>query len=233
MQRRVDRAVASLALGVMGVGCGGGWGMAVPADVAQHSEELAIQDRSSWSGALVDEAFGLGPYKVSDVDRKWSSTRTSTLFAFSDSRTRGGYGYKLNAQDVAWQGECVTEQNEQNQQLGEGAEFSSVVAKLGCTCRTEQAEATLFLDASTTRQYHGTLKGPEYTYRITALTERDNGRMSPHDPLGYRVDGEGPVGAVGVVKPGRVWLAKGLAEPVRQQLACLFAGLLLYMPPER
>src|SRR5690349_297812 len=102
MHRRRLRAATLLAL--LAVGCGGGWGMALPADVAQQSDELLIKDRSSWSGALVDEAFQLGPYKVSDVDRKWNSTRTSSLFEFSDSRTRGGYGFKLNAQDGALAG---------------------------------------------------------------------------------------------------------------------------------
>jgi hypothetical protein len=231
MHRSSVRVVALLTVGVMG--CGGGWGMAVPADVAQESEELKIQDRSSWSGALVDESFKLGPYRVTDVDRKWDSTRTRSLFEFSDSRTQGGYAYKLGAQDATLAGDCATEQREQTKQLGDGAEFSNVVAKLGCACRDDQGEATLLLDASTTAQYQGSLKGPGYQYQVTALTQRDNGRMASHDPLGYRVDGEGPIGAVGVVKPGRVWLAKSVPESARRQLACLFAGLLLYMPPER
>lgn len=229
---RKSVAVASL-WAVVSIGCGGGWGMAVPADVAQQAEELPIQDRSSWSGALVDESFRLGPYKVSDVDRKWNSTRTQELFEFADSRTTGGFGYKLNAQDATLEGQCATENREQSQQLGDGAEFSNVVAKLGCACRDAQGEATLLLDGSTATQYGGQLKGPDFAYQVTALTQRDNGRMASHDPLGYRIDGEGPIGAVGVVKPGRVWLAKSLAEPARRQLACLFAGLLLYMPPER
>lgn len=216
-----------------GIGCGGGWGMAVPADIAQQSEELKIQDRSSWSGALVDESFRLGPYRVSDVDRKWNSTRTQELFAFNDSRTKGGYAYKLNAQDATLEGQCATEEREQSKQLGDGAELSNVVAKLGCACRDAQGETTLLLDGSTTTQYQGTLKGPDYQYQVTALSQRDNGRMASHDPLGYRVDGESPIGALGVVKPGRVWLAKSLPEPARRQLTCLFAGLLLYMPPER
>lgn len=227
------RCVVAACLAAMSMGCGGGWGMAVPADVAQQTEELKIQDRSSWSGALVDESFRLGSYKVSDVDRKWNSTRTQELFEFSDSRTVGGYAYKLNAQDSVLEGQCATEKREQSQSLGDGAELSNVVSKLGCACRDAQGEATLLLDGSTASQYTGQLKGPDYQYQVTALTQRDNGRMASHDPLGYRVDGEGPVGALGVVKPGRVWLAKTLAEPARRQLACLFAGLLLYMPPER
>src|SRR5262245_54543058 len=78
--------------------------MALPADVAQASEEVPITDRSSWSGALVDESFGLGPYKVTDVDRKWDSTRSSSLFGVDRSKTTGGYAFKLAGKDVALDG---------------------------------------------------------------------------------------------------------------------------------
>ena len=38
-------------------------------------------------------------------------------------------------------------------------------------------------------------------------------------------------GAVGVLNPGRIWLARNLEEPQRARLACNFAGLMLYLPP--
>ena len=67
-------------------------------------------------------------------------------------------------------------------------------------------------------------------YAIVALYDRE-GTLSDGEPSGYRVDGEGPLGAVEVLKPGRVWLAKSVAVAERAELACLFAGLMLYMPP--
>src|SRR5262245_31464643 len=70
----ISRITATLTL-VLVSACGAAH-MALPADVAQASEEVPITDRSSWSGALADESFGLGPYKVTDVDRKWDSTRS-------------------------------------------------------------------------------------------------------------------------------------------------------------
>ena len=61
--------------------------------------------------------------------------------------------------------------------------------------------------------------------------ERDGGGSS-HDPTGYRVDGgEAPLGAVDVMGKGRVWQSKALEGRARDDLACLFAGLLLYKPP--
>jgi hypothetical protein len=205
--------------------------MRAPLDVVQQSEELKISDRSSWSGSLADESFGLGGYRVQDVDRKWNSTRTNTLFGFEQSRTRGGYAYKLSAGGSQLEGGCSTEERQKSQDLGDGAEFSSLVAKLGCSCRDGDVETNLILDASTTNQYKGSIKGSDFSYSVTAITTRENASWESHDPLGYRVDGEGPIGAVDVVKPGRVWLNKSLEEPRRRQVACVLAGLLLYQPP--
>ena len=40
------------------------------------------------------------------------------------------------------------------------------------------------------------------------------------------------VSAVEVAGKGRVWLNKSLDADARADLACLFAGLLLYQPPQ-
>src|SRR4051794_29736525 len=53
--------------------------MAVPSDVGSASDEIPISDRSSMSGALVDESFKMGPYKVVDVSRKWNSSSKSSF----------------------------------------------------------------------------------------------------------------------------------------------------------
>ena len=213
--------------------CGGGWGMASPPDVVQASDELPITARSSFSGALANESFRMGSYRVAEVKRNWTNTntRSSPAFGFTDSRTRGGYTYELFAGDVQLLGECATEEREHAQDLGDGAAFSKLVAKLGCSCKRGEREITLVLEASTTEPYAGTIKGGDHAPRVTALSQRENGRMPNRDPLGYRVDSDQPLGAVGVVKPGRVWLSKQLGDDQRTELACLFAGLLLYEPP--
>jgi hypothetical protein len=206
--------------------------MALPADVAQASEELPITDRSSWSGALANESFGLGSYKVTDVDRKWDSTRSSSWSGFDKSKTTGGYAFKLSGQEIALEGECATENRSKSANLGGGFEFSSTAAKLGCTCHDTTGTAQVVLEASTTKRYQGTLNSASAQYPIVAINERDSGGTS-HDPTGYRVDGgETPLGAVDVMGKGRVWLSKTLEGRSRHDLACIFAGLLLYQPPK-
>ena len=102
--------------------------MALPADVAQASAELAITDRSSWSGSLVDESFGLGPYKVADVDRKWQSSQHRSMGGMASSKTSGGYTFKLASGEVELAGECATENREKTASLGGGWSFGAQVA---------------------------------------------------------------------------------------------------------
>jgi hypothetical protein len=59
---------------------------------------------------------------------------------------------------------------------------------------------------------------------LAALLSACGAGWACRDPPGYRLDGEDPIGAVGVAKPGRVWLSKALDERQRDDLACLFAG---------
>jgi hypothetical protein len=108
--------------------------------------------------------------------------------------------------------------------------LSNLIAKLGCRCSGSSGAVSLTLEGSTSEQYKGTLSGPDIEYGITAITERNKGPSS-HDPLGYRVDtASAPAGAVDLKTPGRVWIGKALEGAAREQVACLFAGLLLYQP---
>jgi hypothetical protein len=205
--------------------------MALPADVAQASEELPIKERSSWSGALVDESFVMGPYKVTDVDRKWDSTRSGSALGLNASSTHGGYAYKLADSTQHLVGQCATENNEKSAQLGGGVEFSSMHVKLACNCSDADGSANLLLQASTTETYEGELKTASGAYHVQAINERE-GSMQTHDPAGYRVDGDGDaLGAVDVMGTGRAWLSKTLQDRKRADVACIFAGLLLYKPP--
>jgi len=47
------------------------------------------------------------------------------------------------------------------------------------------------------------------------------------------VRGPQPVGAVEVAGKGRVWLNRALEPAARADMACLFAGLLLYQAPRK
>jgi hypothetical protein len=208
-----------------------GWNMIEPTDVVQVSDELSIHDRSAFSGALANESFKLGSYQVADVDRKWNRTSSSAFLDFESSRMKGGYSFHLVGSDTTLQGECATEEQTSGRNLGHGASFSSTVARLGCRCSDAAGEATLTLSGSTGEQYGGTLSSPDITYQVTAITQRSKGWES-HDPLGYRVDAEqgSPIGAVDLKRPGKVWISKVVTGRAREELACMFAGLLLFEP---
>ena len=206
--------------------------MAAPADITSASEELAITERSSWTGALADESFNLGPYKVVDVDRKWNSKRTTSLGAIESTRSSGGYTWKLSGGEGELSGVCETENRGKSADMGDGLSFGSMVAKLACSCNDASASAELVVEASTTEGYEGVFKRSTDAARVLAINEREGGGASS-DPTGYRVDGDGaPLGAVDVMGQGRVWISRTVQGRARAELACVFAGLLLYQPPK-
>jgi hypothetical protein len=206
--------------------------MALPADVALASEELPITDRSGWSGALADETFGLGPYKVEEVDRKWDSKSTTSFGSMDSSKTSGGYSFKLTGAGAQLSGQCATESRQKSGDIGGGWSFGSNVAKLGCSCHDGAANAELWLEAATGSGYEGMFKSAEGEAHVLAIHEREGGSPSS-EPTGYRIDGsETTLGAVDVMGKGRVWISKTLEGRARADVACLFAGLLLYLPPK-
>jgi hypothetical protein len=205
--------------------------MAVPPEVASSSDEVAATDRSSMSGALADESFKLGKYAIDDVDRDWNSGSAVGVLGFSSEKTEGGYGYKLKGGGGELHGGCVTESGEKSLSLGSGMSVGNAFAKLGCTCSGDGEPTKVVIAASTADKYTGELTTHKGTYQIAAIYESE-GTISNGQPSGYRVDGEAPIGAVEVLKPGRVWFAKSLDDAERRDLACLYVGLMLYMPPD-
>ncbi|MDH3535983.1 MAG: hypothetical protein OER87_09570 [Gammaproteobacteria bacterium] len=208
--------------------------MMVPADVSGALEVIAATDRSPWSGALADETFTLGPYQVTDVDRDWDNSNSGTVsvaeFNFSSGKTEGGYAYRFGTPGGWMSGHCLTEAKGNSFSLG-GVDFQSRVAKLSCICNHSGTEvARVILQADITAGYSGTVTASHQQYRIESINEREGG-FGSGDPTGYRVDGNQPIGAVEVLNPGRIWLARNLEDPQRARLACTFAGLMLYLPP--
>ncbi len=201
--------------------------MSVPQDVVKASEELKVADRSSWSGALADESFKLGSYEVADVDRDWNSGSTWSVVGFSSESIAGGYSFAFKDKGGSMVGICATEETDNSLDLGSGMSVGKQTAKVACTCGDD---ANVLLQSSTGDDYGGALNTSGGTYQIQAIYDRDGG-ISDGTPAGYRVDGDGPLGAVDVIKPGRAWIANGIDHTERKQLACIFAGLMLYMPP--
>ncbi|HEY6878466.1 MAG TPA: hypothetical protein VI299_10635 [Polyangiales bacterium] len=207
--------------------------MAQPIDVIQISDELPIADRSSFSGALANESFKLGSYQVTDVDRKWDRTDGVSLFGSDTTKTKGGYAYKLNSGEGTLKGECATEDSSAGQQLGGGVEYRKSAVRIGCRCNDSSGAITLTVGGGDDAAFQGEVSASFLHYRVLAITQREKGPSS-HEPLGYRIDGESsPIGAVDLKRPGKVWISKAVDGHLRQEIACLFAGLLLYLPKQQ
>jgi len=206
--------------------------MVVPADVVGVSEVLNVTDRSNFSGALVDESFKLGSYVVNDVDRDWNSKSTRSISDFSAEKTTGGYSYSIKGESGAAKGQCLIEGNKKGVALLGGIEMSKSVAKLGCQCQIGDHTVEVILESRNDSKFKGTLSNRTSEYQIEAIYDR-KGSIATGDPSGYRVDGDGPISAVEVLRPGRVWLAKKLTKDTRDELVCLSVGLMLYQPTKK
>lgn len=207
--------------------------MTVPPEVAKDADVIAATDRSSATGLFVDESFTLGKLSVDEVDRDWDSSSSVGVLAFSGERTSGGYSYIVKGNGAQLKGGCMTEGSAKSFALGSGMSIGKESAKLGCTCGDATTPITVVVEASTTKKYEGTLTAGESTYKVTAIYDSD-GTFSNGQPTGYRIDtGDGSArGAVEVLKPGRVWFPKDMDDAERNKIACLYVGLMLYMPPD-
>jgi hypothetical protein len=203
--------------------------MAVPKDVGGASDEIVISDRSGMSGALVDESFTMGPYKVVDVSRKWNSTSSSSIAGFSSSDAKGGYTFGLKAPEGEYKATCASQLAAKSVGVFGGA-LGTQNYNVLCQCGGP-ADAKFTISADDTSHYKGTVTARSASYQIEGIYTDEKG-SSTSKPMGYLVRANDPVGAVEVSGKGRVWLAKTLAPAARADVACLFAGLLLYQPPQ-
>jgi len=198
--------------------------MAPPADVAGDSDVLAVSDRSRASGALVNEGFKLGPYTIADVDRKWDSSSGTSIGPWGKETKTTGFSFTLAGGDTKLKGKCESELKKQSI-LGLGGSFDWGSTTIACSCEGGAAKASLVLSKD---QNKITIGGTDYPVQQIHAVQ---GGGDQSTPTGFRADSDGPVGAVEVLYPGQVWLKKGLDEPTRGNVSCLFTGLMLYKPP--
>jgi hypothetical protein len=204
--------------------------MAVPKDVSTASQEIVITDRSSMTGALANESFKMGPYQVADVNRKWNSSSSSGIAGFSSGKSRGGYAFAFKAAEGTYAGTCTSLLDEKSVSLFGGALGTQRFTVL-CEC-AGPAKARCEMSADDSARYRGTVStGGGGSYAIEGIYTDEKGK-STSSPLGYQVRGGESVGAVEVLNKGRVWLSRSLEAPRRAEVACLFAGLLLYQAPK-
>jgi hypothetical protein len=203
--------------------------MAVPKDVGSVSDEILITDRSGMSGALVDESFKMGTFQVVNVSRKWNSTSTTTIVGVSSADAQGGYTFGLRSPAGEYKGQCASRLAEQSTGFL-GGTLGKQSFNVLCEC-AGPSQASLSMNAGTTSQYKGNLNARSASYVIEGIYTNDKG-SSTSTPIGYHVHGSDPIGAVEVAGKGRVWLNKSLDPGARADVACLFAGLLLYKEPQ-
>jgi hypothetical protein len=208
--------------------------MVPPADVAAESDVFEATDRSTASGFLVDESFVLGPYRVAEVDRQWTSARRSggrspgdeASFAHFSEAAENGYSFRFGDGEEALAAQCAVTTLKSGVEFGKDGSISSKTSRLMCVCGTPDASVKLELEnASGTPT--GRLTLPRGTLALTVVREI-NGPV-PMTKAGFRADLDGrPLGAVEVLHPGRIWLSRSLDDTERRQLGCLFAALMLY-----
>ncbi len=198
--------------------------MAAPPDVSSSSEVLPVSDRSQASGALVNEGFKLGPYAISDVDRKWDSSGRVGVGPWGNESKTTGFSFTLAGGDTKLKGKCESELKKQSV-LSMGGSFDWGSTTIACSCEGGPEKGSLVLSKDTNKLTIGGMVYP--IQEIHSIV----GGSDQSTPSGFRADSDAPLGAVEVLYPGQVWLKKGLDEPTRSNLSCLFAGLMLYKPP--
>jgi hypothetical protein len=203
--------------------------MAVPADIAAEAELLPVTNRGSATGSWADESFNVGPYRVADVDRKGETTKGLSLGGFGSATRTSGYSFKFTGPDGEARGQCAAELVAQDASAL-GGSVSSRAGKLGCNCQGTGASGELLLQSGTSSPLQGQATVHGWVVNVVALDRYEGGTQSL-DPTGFEARAGVVAGAVEVLRPGRVWLARPLDASRRAGLACLFAGLLLYQPP--
>ncbi len=208
------------------VACGPGPRMVAPAEMAEKASVLEVADRSSMTGAMADESFKLGNYSVEEVDRDWNSSKSAGIGGWGKDSKTTGYTYQLKTQSGTWKGTCAS--------LAEGQSVGSLSfgnsTNLTCECKLGDQSSTMQVSGETEAS-SGTYKSKDADYQVKAIQETDKSYFGS-GPAGYRVDKNAtPIGAVEVIRPGRVWLAEDLSPAEADKLTCTFAGMMLYLPP--
>ena len=230
--------------------------MPVPAELAEVSEELPVTGRSRFAGFPgVGESFQMGPYGISGIDRESTFSTGLSILGLSRKRVIGGYTYLFRGSKNERKAECAIEAAEEKISLpGTPVSVGRARGTLGCVCHGSQGASSMVMPLSheakwllggTGKSHRGQLRSGRRDFSITAIfkTEQkgfnyvagegwsDTVLVPSSSPTGCLAYGDGPVGGLELVHPGRAWFARSLDATEREDMACLFAALLLYEPP--
>jgi transcriptional regulator with GAF, ATPase, and Fis domain len=226
-EMRLNSMITCIAVTGSLVGCSSPQ-MKVPADVlSMEADQIVVTGRKRASGAFVNESFELGRYAVKDVDRDWDTSSNLQVSGFSKENTTSGYSFMFATPSGDLSGSCLIEGSSKGMNLLGGLSMSKSVSKIGCACEGAGGKSEAVLNAGTDSKYEGTLTIRGGEYAVKAIYEAE-GSLPTGDPSGYRVDGDTVVAAADVMHPGKIWIGKSLSDENREDMACLFAGLMLY-----
>lgn len=211
--------------------------MTPPLGFDGSSDALLPTDRGSASGLFANESFGLGPYRVTEVNRDLlSSTLSVGLGPLQAGKASDGFTYALQAPGETLQARCEAGNKELRWPLyGNSVPLKSRFA-LSCVCQGQRSSARLAMSSNSS--WHQQDAWLPENLDITIDGQRFGGRPFDHSGqtigdgrafVGFRFDGPaGPAAAVGMFSPGEVWLHHALPTPKRAAMTCALAGLLLH-----
>jgi len=205
--------------------------MGVPADLAQQSELIQVSDRSRMTGAFANESFKMGPYEITNVDRKWNSSSSGSVLNFSASEAKTGYTFTFKTPQGEAKVQCGSKSNEHNTKVM-GFDLTTSQDDIGCVCEGPGASSKIQLSAGNGDGLQGTVATRGGNLTAAAVMRFANGSKSS-TPVGYEFRTQAAVSAVELAHPGQLWISKSLDEQARADVACLSAGLLLYIPPKQ
>ena len=205
--------------------------MGAPADLAQESDVTQVTDRSRMTGAFANESFKMGPYEVTKVDRKWNSSSGSSVAIFDSKEAKTGYSFTFKSSHGEAKVQCGSKSKENNTSVL-GFDITTSQDDIGCVCEGPGASSKIQLSSGNGDTYQGPVVARSGAMTVTAVTSFSNGSKSS-TPIGYEFRAQNVVAAVELAHPGQMWMSKSLDEQTRADLACLSAGLLLYLPPRK
>ncbi|HEX6767596.1 MAG TPA: hypothetical protein VF103_18985 [Polyangiaceae bacterium] len=167
---------------------------------------------------------------MTGVDRDSGESEKSKSGSISHAAESRSGGYVLVDGATKLTGRCETNSRADKAVIAKPIRLESDSASVRCSCRGGERAASVALTGSGD-ELAGTLETSSGRYSVKSLHEVDKG-AEPGGPTGYRVDGARPIGAVDVLYPGGAWLDPKLDEAERRELACVFAGLMLYDAPQ-
>ncbi len=219
-------AIAALSATALVSLAGCGTTMIPPAELATTANIHTATDRTSMSGLMIDESFVLGAYKVADVDRDWLQHESSKTETFDGIHSTAGYVYTITGGPTDVQGTCAWASANGGVSIM-GVSVSEAQNVLTCECTAEGESSLMKLSAGKKLDYAGDLEVDGESFKVTPVKETE-GMYLKKTPPGYRIDGaDGVMGAVEVIRPGRLWLSKELSDEAKGTVSCAMTGLML------